>query len=120
MLDGAFRLSQGNSGDLQQYRNGWIPVCDYYYSDRNSYRGRRQFWAGPESNVACRTLGYRSAETLNSYSRYSDGSTFNGYYCNGNETSLKQCDSYSVSRCSYSIRITCLSGKVIIIHIINK
>ena len=112
LVNGDVRLTGGDQGELQLYQDGWNSVCDFHKYYIYYYHSVREFWAGPESNVACRTLGFRRADTFNFAYLYhsSTNSIYADFRCFGNETSLLQCHNISNSYCVDGINLKCISG----------
>lgn len=100
---GHIRLSNGSSGLLEIYHDGWKTACNYVY-----------YWSEANSDVVCRYLGYRDAISFNEmYEPVYDSSDFGlraEYLCNGYEDSLDDCDSVNTSFCYYNYFISCRAG----------
>ena len=101
--NGHLQLSNGTSGILEVYLNGWKRVCSY-----NNY-GISQAVA----NVACRYLGYRDVVAFSSiYISYTTKSIFPNPRCLGNETNILECVYDLASTCYYESYISCRIGTV--------
>ena len=101
---GDLRLADGseNEGRLEIWRNGeWGTVCDDLFGSR-------------EADVACRQLGYASAEAFFGAFEHSFGGAVGPIWldnldCTGDETRLDQCRHNKVSNCTHleDVALTC-------------
>ena len=110
--NGAIRLTGYNQGTLQLYNDGWQPVCDYHTYYIYYYDTQRNYWAGPESDVACRTLNFRRAADFSLPSIYEYNSDYADFRCLGDETHLSQCENTTFSVCYEAVQLTCVTGNV--------
>ena len=112
LANGDFRLTGGDQGEFQLYQDGWNSVCEFHYYYIYYYHTEREFWATPESNVACRTLGFRRVDTYSFPYVYlfSSNSIYTDFRCYGSETDLSQCYNESKSYCYDGVNIKCISG----------
>ena len=99
-------MTNGDSGILEVYYDGWGFVCD-------------DGWSNLNSNVTCRILGYNSAlSTATSYYNSYGDFKLNYVTCSGTEIDILECShtlysTYGYAYCSSNehIYITCSSGK---------
>ena len=103
-MNGELRLNHGHEGLLEYYYNGWGYVCDDY-------------WDILDSNVACRSLGFKRASSFESYQLHPNRTaifTIDDVHCNGNESSLLECSHRNDHNCYYSehVYLTCEVGKL--------
>ena len=99
-------MTEGNSGILEVYYDGWGLVCD-------------NGWTNLNSNVSCRILGYSSAaSTETSYYDSNVDYKLLNISCSGYEIDILECDhelyeAYNDSYCGSSehIYIDCNPGK---------
>ena len=100
--NGHLRLSNGSSGTLEVYLDGWKRACDYYVSPAIS-------------NVVCRYLGYRDAVAFYTFDNgYISAMTniITNLRCFGNESNILECRYGLSSSCGHEIHISCRSGTV--------
>ena len=101
IVKGATRVSNGTSGYLQVYLDGWRRVCGYYFDHVTA-------------NVACKSLGFRSA--LSTIYEYTDVYVYNGDYfisginCDGSESNILDCEYYAYYNCYYENGVICEQG----------
>ena len=103
LVNGAVRLNHGHEGLLEFYFNRWGYVCDDY-------------WDILDSNVACRSLGFRRASSFEKYQANPNltvNFNLDDVHCTGSEASLLECPHKTNHDC-YSfehVYLTCEVGK---------
>ena len=98
---GTVQLSEGSSGSVSIYDNGWKKLCDYNTGQS-------------DADLICRLSGFRNAISYDySYvSANSDTIDYISYIdCIGNEKNLLDCVHYSSYYCFDETIITCETGK---------
>ena len=102
LVNGQVRLSHGHEGLLEVYNNGWGFVCDDY-------------WDNVDSNVACRSLGFRRASSFETYQTHPNSTSYfsiDDVHCTGSEINILECPHQDVHDCgTYEhIYLTCEVG----------